>query len=63
MTLNEIESNERVNKILAGLELAYEKLLEEKKAKNRKLVILRDNKIMMIKPEELNDFEQSDKFS
>ena len=37
-------------KILKGLELAYEKLLAEKKAKNGELVVLRDNKIVTIKP-------------
>jgi hypothetical protein len=50
MTIKEIESNVRVNKILKGLELTYEKLLAEKKAKNSELVILRDNQIVMIKP-------------
>jgi len=50
MTVKDKESNERVNKILKGLELAYEKLLAEKKAKNGELVVLRDNKIVTIKP-------------
>ena len=50
MTVKEKESNERVNKILKGLELTYEKLLAEKRAKNGELVILRDNKIVTIKP-------------
>jgi len=50
MTTKEIESNERVNKIQKGLELAYEKLLAEKRAKNEELVVLRDNEIVMIKP-------------
>jgi hypothetical protein len=50
MTIKDKESNARVNKILNGLELAYERLLAEKKAKNSELVILRDNKIVMIKP-------------
>jgi len=53
MTIKEIESNERVNKIQKGLELAFTKLLEEKKAKNGELVILRENKVVTIKPEEL----------
>ena len=38
------------NKIQKGLELAYERLLEEKRAKNGELVVLRDNKIVTIKP-------------
>jgi len=41
-------------KILKGLELSYEKLLAEKKAKNSELVILRDNKIITIKPDEMH---------
>jgi len=50
MTVKDKESNTRVNKILNGLELAYERLLAEKKAKNGELVVLRDNKIITIKP-------------
>lgn len=40
----------RKNKILKGLEMAYEKMLELKKQKNSELVIIRDNKIVKIKP-------------
>ena len=50
MTTKNRESNERVNKIQKGLELTYERLLAEKRAKNSELVILRDNKIVTIKP-------------
>ena len=49
MTTIEIQIEER-DKILKGLEKVYEKLLEFKKAKNSELVILRDNKIVKIKP-------------
>jgi len=42
---------EEKNKILKGLEKVYEKLLEFKKSKNSVLVVLRDNKIVKIKPE------------
>jgi len=52
MTIKDKESNERVNKIQKGLELTFAKLLEEKKAKNSELIILRDNKIVAVKPEE-----------
>ena len=38
-------------KILKGLEKVYERLIEFKKMKNSELVILRDNKIVKIKPE------------
>ena len=50
MTIKEKESNERVNKILKGLELTYEKLISEKKAKNSEIVVLRNNQIVTIKP-------------
>jgi len=50
MTPREIQIDEK-DKILKGLEKAYEKLIEFKKMKNSELVILRDNKIVKIKPE------------
>ncbi|MCU0422954.1 MAG: hypothetical protein MUC81_09110 [Bacteroidia bacterium] len=50
MTATERHIEEK-NKILKGLEIAYEKLIEFKKMKNSELVILRDNKIVKIKPE------------
>lgn len=50
MTTLEIQIEEK-NKILKGLEIVYEKLLAYKKAKNSELVVLRDNKIVKIKPE------------
>ena len=42
---------ETKNKILVGLEKIYEKLIEFKKQKNSELVIMRDKKIIRIKPE------------
>jgi hypothetical protein len=39
------------DKILLGLEKVYEKLIEFKKLKNTDLVIIKDNKIVKIKPE------------
>ena len=50
MTIREKESNARVCKILRGLEITYEKLVADKKAKNGELVVLRNNKITVIKP-------------
>ena len=50
MTITEIQIEEK-EKILKGLEKTYEKLLEFKKMKNSVLVVLRDNKIVKIKPE------------
>ena len=38
------------NKILIGLEKVYEKLIEFKKQKNTELVVMKDNKIVKIKP-------------
>lgn len=49
MTTIELQLEEK-EKILKGLEKAYEKLLEFKKTKNSELVILRNNMIVKIKP-------------
>jgi hypothetical protein len=38
------------NKILIGLDKVYEKLIEFKKQKNTELVVMKDNKIVKIKP-------------
>ncbi|MBK8736106.1 MAG: hypothetical protein IPL98_09455 [Saprospiraceae bacterium] len=50
MTTIEMQLEEK-KKILKGLELTYEKLIEFKKLNKSELVILRDNKIVKIKPE------------
>lgn len=50
MTTIEKQKEEK-NKILLGLEKVYEKLIEFKKQKNSELVILKDNKIVKVKPE------------
>lgn len=50
MTTTEKHIDER-NKILKGLEKVYEKLIKFKKEKNSELVIIRDKKIIKIKPE------------
>lgn len=42
---------ELIEKIVTGLEIAYQKLLEFKKQKKTDLVILQDDKIVRIKPE------------
>ena len=49
MTIIEIQIEEKL-KILKGLEKVYEKLIEFKKLKNSELVVLRNNKIVKIKP-------------
>ena len=42
---------ERRNKILLGLDKSYKKMLEFKKLKRSEVVILREGKIIRIKPE------------
>lgn len=49
MTKIERQKEEK-NKILKGLEKVYEKLIEFKKQNNSELVILKDNRIVRIKP-------------
>lgn len=50
MTTIEIQIEEK-NKILKRLEKVYDKLIEFKKSKNSELVVIRDKKIVKIKPE------------
>lgn len=50
MTAIEIQQQEKL-KILKGLEMAYRKLIEFKKQKNSELIIIKDNKIVRIKPQ------------
>jgi hypothetical protein len=45
------DSQELERKVLYGLKLAYKKLIEFKKAKNSVLVMVRDGKIVKVKPE------------
>lgn len=51
LNCNKERQKEEKNKILQGLEKAYEKLIEFKKQKNSELVILKNNQIVRIKPE------------
>jgi len=39
------------DKVVKGLEKVYEKLIEFKKAKNSELVVMKNGKIVKIKPE------------
>ncbi len=41
---------EQKRKILLGLEKSYQKLLEDKRKINGEIVIMKDNKIAIIKP-------------
>lgn len=43
---------EEKNKIVRGLELAFQRLLEFKKQKNSPLIIMKDNKIIEVSAEE-----------
>ena len=47
--INETKT-ERRNKIVKGLEKAYEKMLEFKRKNNSEIVVIRENKIVKIKP-------------
>jgi hypothetical protein len=44
------ENEELVNKILRGLNKSYKDLLETKRRNNEDLIILRDGKIVRVKP-------------
>ena len=48
--MNTQAKNDLVDKINKGLALNYQKLIAEKRAKNAEIVIMRDNKIVAIKP-------------
>ncbi len=39
------------NKVIKGLEKAYDKLIEIKKQRNEELVVLKDDKIIHLKPQ------------
>lgn len=43
---------EKRNKIIKGLAIAFERLLERKKATNRPLVVMHNNKIVTVSAEE-----------
>jgi hypothetical protein len=42
--------NEIFDKIIKGMDRVYEKLIEYKKLKNSELVVMKDGKILRIKP-------------
>ncbi|MDR2840312.1 MAG: hypothetical protein LBV75_03460 [Paludibacter sp.] len=44
------ENAEFVEKVVRGLDVTYEKLIAEKRAQNEEIIVLRNNKIMAIKP-------------
>ena len=48
--MKEYKRTEQQEKILAVMELVYERLIAFKKKMNSELVVLKDNKIVRIKP-------------
>ncbi len=48
--MNREEQLERQEKIMAGLKIAYERMLEFKRQKNSVVVVARDGKIIRIMP-------------
>ena len=44
------EKIEIKQKVLKGLEISSKKLLAEKRAKGQKLVVMHDNKVVMVEP-------------
>jgi|GEM_PF-466393 len=50
MVSKEEQQQEFIDKILSGLHLVYERLIEFKKQKKTELVIMKDGKIVKIKP-------------
>jgi hypothetical protein len=41
---------ERQDKIVAGLKIAYQRMLEFKRQKNSELIVVRDGNVVRIKP-------------
>ena len=48
--MNLAEQIERQEKIAVGLKIAYERMLEFKRQKNSEVVVMRDGKIVRLKP-------------
>ncbi len=50
MKIKKIETALDKEKILAGLKLAYERMIEDKRKNNGEIAIMKDGKIVVIKP-------------
>lgn len=48
--MTEKDKTEQKEKILLGLELSYQRMLEFKKQKNSELIVMQQGKIVRIKP-------------
>lgn len=53
MSTEEQKKDEFTDKIVAGLQLAFQRLVEQKKKNNSVLVVKRDGKIVHLKPDEI----------
>ncbi|MDR1726160.1 MAG: hypothetical protein LBR28_07210 [Bacteroidales bacterium] len=53
-----VKNNEIFDKIIKGLQLSFQRLLEEKKRNNQKIVIMKDDKIIFVTAEELESENQ-----
>lgn len=54
----EEKNNEFTEKIIKGLELSFERLLDSKSRNNGKLVVMRDGEIVTISADEYIQYEQ-----
>lgn len=50
MKKKEIKKDDLKEKILKGLNLAYQRMIEQKRKNNQKIVVWRDGKIVSIHP-------------
>jgi hypothetical protein len=50
MIIKEYKRSENTQKIIDGMDKVYEKLIEFKKKMNSELVVMKDDKIVRIKP-------------
>ena len=48
--MNKVKRSEHLQKIIDGMDLVYERLIEFKRKNNSELVILRNGRIIKIKP-------------
>lgn len=55
--MSQDDHEEFENKIVKGLELVYERLIEFKKAKNSPLAVMRDGKIVYLNPHDMSEMD------
>ncbi|MEG1738591.1 MAG: hypothetical protein RR137_10505 [Odoribacter sp.] len=53
LSINDIDTKELEKKILEGIALAYQKLVEQKKKEDGELVFSQDGKIVVVKARDL----------